>query len=168
MPSFDALFADCYARLLAWCRAHAPRSLGEPEDFVHQTYLRCRRRWSADRASVGHGGAYLFRALRWVVADAARRAGRRPRTTALTFATAAVDERPDRTLAARETLAALTPAELAVCRAHLDGDGGVRGRSAAAVAVHLCRARSKLRRHLGLTPGAGRAIRLRSPVRRVH
>lgn len=71
-PELDRLFLRNYDRLLAFSRKNC-RRLGDAEEFVHEAYLRSRRRWSAVRTSEARPEAYLFRALRWALADALRR-----------------------------------------------------------------------------------------------
>jgi RNA polymerase sigma factor (sigma-70 family) len=153
----DPIFERNYPFLLAWCRRHARRDLGDPEDFVHQAYLLCRRRWRRSRQSAGHEAAYFYRAVRWVVADASRRAQRRQRLgeRVRPQPVQSVADVPVRELIAQEALARLTGKQRDVCLGLLGGQREPQLRSAlrltpATLAVHLCRARRKLRQHLGL------------------
>jgi RNA polymerase sigma factor (sigma-70 family) len=151
---FDGLFTRTYSDLLRWCRRHVHRSLGDPEDFVHQAYLRCRRCWSPQRQSLGHARAYFYRALHWVVADEVRRGTGPRRFHRLTEdARARTKESPVHALAAGEALSVLSPTERAVCSGFLKGQTAQQVQtdlqlSEAALAVHLCRARRKMREFL--------------------
>jgi DNA-directed RNA polymerase specialized sigma24 family protein len=152
----DAAFGRSYTRLISWCRRHVRRNLGDPEDFVHQAYLRSRRRWATARRSQHREEAYFFRALRWVVTDAMRkRARRREGMAAYQPAAPASAAGPVGELIAREAVdAALTPGERAVCSGLLAGRSrrqlcDALAVTPAALAVRACRARRKLREFLG-------------------
>jgi len=151
----DTFFAGSYADLLAWCRRHVRPELGDPEDFVHQAYLRCRQRWSPTHRSAQHGSAYYYRALRWVVADVIRRQQRHPGTTAPAelLPLPGTTEVPVRELIAREALEILTEKERAICSGFLQGrpEKQIRSElklSAQTLSVHVCRAQRKMRRFL--------------------
>ena len=62
--ALDEFFARHYDEMVAWCRRRVSVRLGEPEEFVHEAYLRCARRWNATRRSVLRPAAYLRRATR--------------------------------------------------------------------------------------------------------
>jgi RNA polymerase sigma factor (sigma-70 family) len=167
-PKLDDLFHRHYDALVAWCRRRVRPHVGEPEDFVHLAYLRCRRSWNEEHRSLHNEAAYLYRALRWVVLDALRRHARRAcREAPLVDPSAAPDNTgtwPPRLVA--EALDALPPRQQQVCRAILAGKRleVVRGElrlSPAALAVNLCRARATLCERLGVARSAGR-IRGRS------
>lgn len=147
--AFDDLFSRHYPRLIAWCRRHVGRHLGEPEDFVHQAYLRCRRHWSAELRSPRHELAYLYRALRWTVSDAHRRALHQRNLTRVRDKTMSHPSTAIGELIAREAVQALPSRQRDVCLGLLAGKtlALVRaelGLSAGALAVHLSRARAKL------------------------
>ena len=157
--ALDAAFGRSYGRLVSWCRRHVWRGLGEPEEFVHQAYLRSRRHWAEERRSTGREEAYFFKALRWVVADALRQRHRQRQGLADYRGTGTgAGASPVRELIAREAMdSVLTAREREVCA------GLIRGRSTrqlcdelavspAALAVRACRARQKLSRFLGLLP----------------
>lgn len=163
----DTFFEGNYADLLSWCRRHVRPQLGDPEDFVHLAYLRCRQHWSSAQRSVHHGPAYFYRALRWVVADVIRGQQRQPRTTVRmeTVPLHAIADIPIRELMARETMDVLTEKERAICLGFLQGRPEKQIRSdlklsARTLAVHVCRAQSKMRRYLESgAAGAGSAAR---------
>jgi DNA-directed RNA polymerase specialized sigma24 family protein len=155
-PLMDPIFERLYPALLAWCRRHVRREFGEPEDFVHQAYLRCRQRWSPARKSVAYEAAYFYRALRWVVADVIRRELRRcGPALADSLACPCIPDSPLRELIAREALDRLPRRQRAVCLGLLQGKredqlcAELRV-SAPVLAVYLWRARRRLRQTLGL------------------
>jgi RNA polymerase sigma factor (sigma-70 family) len=149
-PELDRLFLRNYDRLLAFSRKNC-RRLGDAEDFVHEAYLRSRRRWNAVRISEARPEAYLFRALRWALADALRRKRRetvldpaeletqlRARSEGTTTIDAEIPPE-DRNLF-RSLLAGRTKDEM--CRElHV---------SPGALAVRICRAKKKLEACLGV------------------
>lgn len=148
---FDRLFCGTYERLVNWCRRVAWRGLGDAEDFVHDAYLRSRRSWVASKRSTQRAEAFLFRSLRWVIADAIRHRRTQVPVEGIDRASTA---NPVREALAREALpSALTAIESELCR------GLMLGRtkqqlcrdltiSPGALAVRLTRARQKLERYL--------------------
>lgn len=151
---FDRFFCGAYERLVIWCRRLVRRSLGDAEDFVHEAYLRSRRRWLAARQSRDHAEAFLFRSLRWAVADAIR--SRRPQAS---FDVTAVKSpsNPQHEVLAKDSLrSVLSPAESELCRGLMSGrtKGTLcqeMGLSPGALAVRLTRARQKLVRYFDAT-----------------
>ena len=149
-PELDRLFLCNYDRLLAFSRKNC-RRLGDAEDFVHEAYLRSRRRWNAVRTSEARPEAYLFRALRWALADALRRQRRvsvldpaeletrlRPRGEDHTACDVSLP--PEDRALFRSLMAGRTKDEL--CRElHV---------SPGALAVRICRAKKKLEACLGV------------------
>jgi RNA polymerase sigma factor (sigma-70 family) len=165
--AMNPLFQRYYADLLKWCRRHCPRAWGEPEDFVHDAYLRCRRNWRAENATAREA-AYFYRALRWVVADAVRKSRRRHAGDAQLAAVAAGPSFTTAAPAMQEALQLLTPREQAICAGRLRGESEQEtcarlGLSRIAHATHLSRARHKLCDNFGVTPRArGKSTRARS------
>lgn len=146
----DTAFARCYPMLVAWCRRHVPVYLGEPEDHVHQAYLRCRRSWRPETRLPRQEMAYFLRAVRWVVADSLRRRRRHPETVVTEEALpprGGTD--PLREMLALEALTTLSPRERAVCA--IGSQALVSTMSAGAHATHASRAKAKLRRHFDLS-----------------
>lgn len=159
----NEVFCRHYQALVAYCRARVRRDLGDPEDFVHLAYLRCSRRWNAARKSDCNEAAYLYQALRWVIIDALRR---RARERARPWLSAGPDDGPHWTvlhkLVVREAVTLLKGRQLQVCLALLAGRSDAQicsemNLSAAALAVHTCRARASLRRLLGISRHASGA-----------
>jgi DNA-directed RNA polymerase specialized sigma24 family protein len=148
---FDRLFCRTYERLVNWCRRAVWGGLGDAEDFVHDAYLRSRRRWIASQQSRDHAEAFLFRSLRWVIADAIRR---RPAQASMEGVAPASVSNPQREVLARDSLhSALSAVEGELCRGLMIGrtkqqlcqDFTI---SPGALAVRLTRARQKLERYL--------------------
>jgi RNA polymerase sigma factor (sigma-70 family) len=75
--AFDRSFALHYETLIHWAKRVVPHGLGEPEDFVHLAYLRCRQTWRPVRKSACCEAAYFRRSIRWLVLDAVRQRQRR-------------------------------------------------------------------------------------------
>lgn len=154
----DALFRQLYRDLIAWCVRHSSKQWGDPEDFVHQAYCRCRKHWSVGCSTPGHEAAYVYRALRWVLLDAARQHQRRRRQlTAFSIYAVHRGAGPaaGAALAAEDALQRLTPRERAICRGYLLGHSQGRvccelGLSRGALGAHLSRARHKLLREFGV------------------
>lgn len=162
----DALFQQLYRDLIAWCVRHSSKQWGDPEDFVHQAYCKCRKHWSAGCSTPGREAAYVYRALRWVLLDAARQHQRRRRFMAVSAD--AADRRAERSasvvsahavsaqaVSAEEAFRSLTPRERAICRGYLLGHSQRRvcfelGLSLGALGAHLSRARHKLLREFGV------------------
>lgn len=151
---FDRLFCRTYERLVNWCRQVAWRGLGDAEDFVHDAYLRSRRNWIASKRSTHRAEAFLFRSLRWVIADAIRR--RRTQVPVEGIDRANTSNSLREALAREALLSAITAAELELCR------GLMLGRtkkqlcrdltiSPGALAVRITRARQKLIRYFTAT-----------------
>ncbi len=149
---FDRLFQAHYDVLLAWCRRRTRPEWGEPEDIVHQAYVRCRKRWVEGISTPGREVAYLYRGLRWVLQDAARadRRRRERRKLIAELASRRTEAAPLRfDFLAGDVFEKLTPSERAVCWAYLHGQGSHEvsrdlGLSPGAVAAHSSRARQKL------------------------
>jgi len=164
----NEVFNRHYQDLVAWCRGHVQHELGDPEEFVHTAYLRCRQCWSPQRKSARNEAAYLYRALRWVVVDALRRHGRQKcRTWVLPAPNTGTRWMVLHTLIAREAVSSLKGRQLQVCLALLAGksDDQIRNEldlSRRALAVYICRARANLCRTLGV---AGRRRGWRKPRR---
>lgn len=155
-PSIDELFDRYYPVLIAWCRRRVDPRLGDPEDFVHQAYLRCRQSWTPGRRSKIRPAAYLFRAVRSVVIDGFRSFARR--TGQAVCLDASVPDRraspPWETSFILDAVASLGGRPGQVCRALLQGqtpDEARRelGLSPNSFAVYLSRARAQLRKSLG-------------------
>lgn len=150
----DEIFDRYYRQLIAWCRSRVRHIPGDPEDFVHSAYLRCRRTWSDERRSQIDDRAYLFRALRWVILDAVRRNVReRARTWQGGSRTVPVAGHALNRLLAEEAILLLKGRQLQVCLALLTGmsraEIGKRfNLSPGALAVYICRARTTLSRLL--------------------
>lgn len=157
LASLNDLFCRYYPALIRCCRKHLRGTLEDAEDVVHSAYLRCRRHWSADRCSAAHAATYFYRALRWEMADSARRQHRRR-----TRQSAPAGRQPDppgillRHLVVREALATLRGRQLAICLAYMAG----KNREAicrelrltpGALAVATCRAKAHLRAVLDLS-----------------
>lgn len=149
--SRDELFAKYYGFMLAWCRRHASRGLGEPEDIVHTAYLRCHAGGRNRSPKVRFPAAYLLQLLRWVVLDELRSRLRRRTVCGV------VDphrRHPLRNLPleeqiAGEALTALRGMPRRICLELLSGKDKRRviadlRLSANAYAVHLCRAKATI------------------------
>jgi RNA polymerase sigma factor (sigma-70 family) len=147
-------FIRYYDGMVSWCRKRVRPHLGDPEEFVHRAYLRCRRRWSQPRRSPEHVAAYFYRALRWVVIDELRRnLRRRVRQLEREAETSSATASPIDSLSIQEAIDQLTARERAICRGFLAGktEADLERElrlSPGAVAVHACRAQAKLRRLL--------------------
>jgi len=154
--SLNEVFERHYVAMIAWCRGHVQRRIGEPEEFVHLAYLRCHQRWSPSHQSSYNEASYLFRALRWVVLDACRKHVREMSRQHL-------PGRPDgsaqeivlRNVVAQEAFGLLRGKQLQVCQGVMAGKDEEQicrelKLSRGAYAVHLCRAHARLREYLDL------------------
>jgi len=150
--TLNSVFCRHYAVLVAWCGKQVRPEVGDPEEFVHLAYLRCRKTWRADRTSVnGRTAAYLFQALRWVVLDELRRfARRRARSSSVSPAPVCENQWTQaRRLIVDEVLGLLPGGQRQVCLAMLTGKSQAQiasecGISPGAVAVRLSRAKMSL------------------------
>lgn len=150
---FDVLFAFHYDRLVGWCRKRIGIGCEAPEELVHQTYLKCRKTWRADKVRSAYSNpAFLYRALQWVIIDDARRRHRR-KLLELACATerrTAIVDLPLAKLIAAESVERLQGHQGRICLAILSGRNLQRvcaenRISEKALAVYLCRARARLR-----------------------
>jgi RNA polymerase sigma factor (sigma-70 family) len=155
---FDEMFSRHYDALIAWCRKHTWRALGEPEDFVHAAYLRCRAHWSEAQHPAGRERAYLYRALRWVLIDALRKRRHQPRGGEAAELTAAeFGSSPLRQLVVKEAVARLSGHPGQVFRRLLAGQDEATIRqemqlSLGALAVCRSRAKRALSNYLEMEP----------------
>lgn len=145
----DRLFLIHYERLVRVSRRKA-RGLGDAEEFVHEAYLRSRRRWSAARRSQVCPESYLFRSLNWVIADTRRRS----RATSSCVECATPAPTPDQIAVIRDSFEnGLAPAERHLFN-HLMAGRSIKGMcrelriTPGALAVRIHRARRKLMRLL--------------------
>jgi DNA-directed RNA polymerase specialized sigma24 family protein len=145
----DHLFLLHYAGLVEFGRRKA-RGLGDAEDFVHEAYLRSRRRWSDVRRSSICPESYFYRSLKWVIADARRRS-RKAITPVECMAAAPT---PEQLAIVRDSFeSGLAPAERSLFTSLMAGRSakGICRElriSSGALAVRICRARRKLVRLL--------------------
>jgi DNA-directed RNA polymerase specialized sigma24 family protein len=147
----DDVFVHHYHELVAYSRRRVDRRMGDPEDFVHLAYLKCRRRWSPTRRSQYSEVAYLYRALRWVIIDAIRQHSRRAEMVTLLASPDVATEPPVQLarLVTREAWDRLRGRERAVCESALQGHRaeqtcGELRINGKALAVYLCRAKAAL------------------------
>lgn len=119
----DRVFTTYYDALVDWCAHRIPSYLGAPEEFVHQTYLRCRTSWRSEKRSNRNEAAFLFRCLRWVVTDSIRSYHRRKTREHDVVQRPPNDERFNllRKLIAREALNVLCGMPRLVCVEILSG-----------------------------------------------
>lgn len=152
---FDELFRREYPDLAKWCRRRIQIRGMEPEDLLHDAYLRCRSRWQSGRQSIHHPGAYLRRALRWQLLDSLRAITRRvrhERAAAEQWTGCRAADDPRAAPLIRESIEQLTGRARQVCQLALTGESP-RGIEVAlrlsrgAVQVHLSRARRSLREY---------------------
>ena len=144
------VFSRHYEDLVRWCKGRVRPDLGDPEDFVHMAYLRCRKHWSRERQSREHEASYLYRALRCVIIDVLRSDLRaKSRTCGLHRSGNSLRCLPLRELVTQEALGILTGKQRQVCSALLAGTSTMQickrlGLTPGALAVHLCRAKARL------------------------
>lgn len=145
----DEVFQRHYDELLVWSRRHIPRNLGEPEDFVHATYLRCRKHWAKGRGVAEREAAYFYRALRWVATDAWRRDRRAKSCMGMAVSPRGEDRtgEPLGRLVFEEALGSLKGRQRQVCHHRLAGKSDTEicrelrlSRGALAVYVHRAKA----------------------------
>lgn len=148
--SLAEVFDRHYAAMLAWCKGRAGQHLGDPEDFVHLTYILCARYWKPERASGRCETAYLYRTLRCVVVDAAKHHARRQRTTR-ELPRRRDGDRHDvlHQAAATEAVGLLAGRQSQVCHALAKGKSKPEicrelAISRSALAVHMSRAKARL------------------------
>jgi RNA polymerase sigma factor (sigma-70 family) len=151
LRSLNAAFDRHYASMVAWCRRRIRPDLGDPEEFVHQAYLRCRNRWKENLRSRHTDAKFLFQSLRWVVLDSLRSHRRRKAREAAQTPRPISDGRwaPARKLMAQEAVLSLSRRQRQVCLGILCGKSRQQiarelSLPDTAVAVHLSRAKGAL------------------------
>lgn len=147
----NQLFRLHYRMLVGWCRKRLRPGIGDPEDLVHDAYIRCLSSWSAVRRSTHNDASYFIKSVQFVVLDAMRGQRRRVlRETAACRSFALHWPDPGADLTIGELVARLPPRQQAVCRAVLAGKSNDAiamelDLTRSAIAVHLCRTRKVLR-----------------------
>lgn len=149
------VFNRHYSELLVWCQRRVRDGAFDPAEIVHEAFLRCRRHWSAERASQRCSVAYLYRATRWALLDALRRRRRAVRPGEARALEELAAESPASCMETQEALDSLSPRQRQICDRILAGrplcsiqqelqltDG--------ALAVHLSRAKTQLELELGI------------------
>jgi DNA-directed RNA polymerase specialized sigma24 family protein len=146
------MFAREYTALAHWCRAHVRHLEVDPDEVLHEVYLNCRGKWSERKQTAQRPLAFMIRALRWHLIDLARAAARRLRRMQQLHLRGPRYSRDEQVWMPlwRECLESLSRTQRRICELLLSGNSldvvaRETGLSRAAVQVHLCRMRQRLR-----------------------